>query len=170
VTAIVVMAVGVWWTRRQVSLADVAPAEPPTASARASASASARASERPDAAAEAPSPDPGASGAAAPAPSGSASVSASASASGAAAAAEDPRDGKALPPNRGLLRVRFESAPDAQVFMPDKPVGAVGQKLDVPCGRSFVRVGRVPGPKWLSQGQSVYVQCRLVTDITLPPM
>jgi hypothetical protein len=151
-----------------VSLADVAPAEPPTASARASASASAMASERPDAAAEAPSPDPGASGAAAPAPSGSASVSASASAS--AAAAEDPRDGKALPPNRGLLRVRFESAPDAQVFMPDKPVGAVGQKLDVPCGRSFVRVGRVPGPKWLSQGQSVYVQCRLVTDITLPPM
>jgi eukaryotic-like serine/threonine-protein kinase len=82
---------------------------------------------------------------------------------------DDPRDGKELPANRGLLRVTFDAPPDAQVYLLGKPVGQVGQKIDVPCGRSFIRVGKMPGPMWLSQGQSVYIQCRLVTDVSLPP-
>ena len=69
----------------------------------------------------------------------------------------------------GLVRVTFPQAPDAKVYVYGKDYGAVGEKLQVPCGRSFLRVGKLPGPAWLSQGSSVLVQCRAVTEVTLQP-
>ena len=48
-----------------------------------------------------------------------------------------------------------------------KKHGAPGEKLDVPCGRTFVRVGKAPGPSWLSAGTGLKVECQSVTEITL---
>ena len=171
VTAIVVMVVGLWWTRRQVSLTNLAPAESATVTASAGASASASGSERVAPSAEPPSATAAASGTASAEPSATPSAAATTANS---APEDDPRDGKTLPQNRGLLRVSAETPPDAQVFMMGKPVGPVGKKLEVACGRTFLRVGQPPPegkltpPTWLTQGQSVYVQCRMVTEVTLP--
>jgi hypothetical protein len=148
-TALLVLAVGLWWTRRQVSLTEVPVAEPRSATASASVSAPPSAST----------------------PAASATASAAASATATAATDEDARDGSELAPGLGLLKVTFTGPPDpdAVVYQYSKPLGPVGKKIEVPCGQLFLRVGKAPGPSWLSKGAGVVVRCRAVNELTLAP-
>ncbi|MBW2529253.1 MAG: hypothetical protein JRI23_34070, partial [Deltaproteobacteria bacterium] len=151
-TAVIVATVGVLVARWQLSVPATA-ADDGVPSAEPSTSAAETATSR---SSSAPSASAG--------PTASTSVTATASA---AAPTADGRDGSELPANRGYLIVHFDGPTDGQVFLSGKKHGVPDQKLDVPCGRTFVRVGKLPGPQWLSLGAGLEVVCQSVTEITL---
>ena len=76
------------------------------------------------------------------------------------------QDGSNLPANRGYLVVRFDGPPEARVYLNGKAAGPVGDRLEVACGRVFVRVGKEPGPSWLSKGAAAAIGCQSVTELT----
>ncbi len=77
-------------------------------------------------------------------------------------------DAAKLPPNVGLLKVNFVGPSGGKVYLFAQSFGNVGVPLKVPCGGGkFVRVGRPPGPTWLSGGQSVFIKCQALTEVTL---
>jgi hypothetical protein len=76
-------------------------------------------------------------------------------------------DGSGLPPKRGYLWVR--SSAQSVVFVNGISTGATNSRLEVPCGWRFVRLGREPGPTWLSPGQTVDVTCQGFTTVTIQP-
>jgi hypothetical protein len=155
-TAVVVAAAGVWLARQQLTVAAPDPGEPAEPPATATVEATA-----------APSVVPSATASAAASASASASADSGALPTASASASADGRDGSELPPSRGYLIVHFPTVPEGQVYLLGKKFGAPGQKLDVPCGRTFVRVGKAPGPSWLSTGVGLKVECQSVTEITL---
>jgi len=187
-TLVLVTTAGIWWTRSRLSV-EAEPQE--TAAPSASATALSATSPAPGPEPSRSTADPataiasaaaGGSAAASATPTVSATASAAATVSATASAAptaastppEEPAkvddeggDGADLPSDAGLLRVSFAGPPEAQVYWRGKAVGAVGRKLKVPCGLAFVRVGKTPGPEWLSKGKSVAIKCQAVTDVTL---
>jgi hypothetical protein len=152
--ALVTVAIGVWWTRRDSSV-ERPPLDPSVRSAASSPSATQVASAKPSAKT-------------APAPSSTATTSASA---GSSAVPDDGKDGTDLPVTMGYLLVRHSGKEGAQVFFGDRAIGPVNEKLRVVCGPHFVRVGvgRPPQVEWLGPGvPGVMVKCRGVTEMAAP--
>lgn len=86
-----------------------------------------------------------------------------------ATAAVDPGDPASLAPDRGYLVL--VGAAGASAYVNGAEVGAVDQRLAVPCGARYVRLGtpRVKGREisWLTPGRSVVVACRGETRVDL---
>ncbi|MBN4059233.1 hypothetical protein JYT22_01115, partial [Endomicrobium sp. AH-315-J14] len=158
-TAALVMAVGIWLTRRQMRITG-----PPPAAATASASSKSATSQSASATTKATPPTGTASAKATPSATATASATASASA---APAADDGRDGSALPPKMGYLKVNFTGPPGGAIYLRGKRLGAVAEKIETKCGFAFIRVGKEPGPQWLSAGVSVAIKCQAVTEVTV---
>jgi hypothetical protein len=94
-----------------------------------------------------------------------------ASAAPVAAVAAEGADPAGLPADRGYLTLG--GAPGARAYVNGADVGAVDQRVAVPCGARYVRLG-TPGekgkpPSWVTAGRSVVVACRGETRITLTP-
>jgi eukaryotic-like serine/threonine-protein kinase len=117
-------------------------------------------------------PDPKSDGprapsASAPAPSASVKTAAPATTAPApksTAAEETP------PTGFGFLTVEFPSP--GNVYMSGKKYGPTNERLQVPCGRWFIRVSSAsegPYPEWLSPGDTVAIACQASTRITLAP-
>lgn len=159
VTAVLVMGVGIWWTRRGMDV-DVG-SDPPAGSAKPTSSAVRNLL--------APSSTASAAKSAAP------SASASSSAAPSASALEVPPpgqegDGSELPTNLGYLKVNFNGEQGGEVYVHGKSYGPVGQLLRVPCDRpGYVRIGKMPGPRWLSQGKPVTIKCQATTTTGFSP-
>jgi hypothetical protein len=130
----------------------VPPTEPPAAAA------STTASSRPTTRRAPPSRAPAAA-------SGAPSAAASAS-----AAASDGKDGSDLPAREGYVIVHYPKD-EGEVFFTITARGPVNEKLRVPCGTTFVRVGvtKPNGVAWLSEGRPVAIACQKVTEVTMQP-
>ena len=74
-------------------------------------------------------------------------------------------DGSALDPRKGHLIVDSEDTAD--VWVHGQKTGATNSQLTVTCGQRWVRLGRLPGPAWISPGQSALVKCQGTTRINL---
>lgn len=85
-----------------------------------------------------------------------------------AAAGGDPAG---LPADRGYLVLG--GAAGARAFVNGADVGAAEERIAVPCGARYVRLGTIaePGkpPTWVTAGRSVVVACRGETRIELKP-
>jgi hypothetical protein len=77
-------------------------------------------------------------------------------------------DGSDLPPYRGYLLITSPYK-DAYVYVGGKPLGIVGELLDVPCGLRHVRLGTVPLKRWYGQGEPVQVACQELTRFDFRP-
>ena len=65
----------------------------------------------------------------------------------------------------GYLLVHFNGEQGGAVFFQNRMIGPVGQKLKVPCtAAKWLRVGKLPGPRWLSKGGTVRIQCQALTN------
>src|SRR5512132_3025001 len=86
-----------------------------------------------------------------------------------ASAAVDPGDPSSLAPDRGYLVL--VGAAGASAYVNGAEVGAVDQRIAVPCGARYVRLGTpvVKGREisWLTPGRSVVVACRGETRVDL---
>ncbi len=94
-----------------------------------------------------------------------------ASAAPVATAVVEGGDPAGLPADRGYLTLG--GAAGARAYVNGADVGAVDQRVAVPCGARYVRLG-TPGekgkpPSWVTAGRSVVVACRGETRITLAP-
>jgi hypothetical protein len=138
-TSVVVLAIGVWWVRRDSTI--VLPTVP-------SQSVPAAPSSAPPAKPRVRRPPAVAT----------------------AKASADTRTGADLPPNQGYLIVRFPKN-EGNVYFFTTAHGPVNQKIAVPCGNAFVRIGKAEsiGVKWLSQGKSAVVACQKVTEVKIEP-
>ena len=92
-----------------------------------------------------------------------------ASAAPIASAAVDPGDPASLAPDRGYLVL--VGAAGASAYVNGAEVGASDQRIAVPCGARYVRLG-TPREKgrptsWLTPGRSVVVACRGETRVDL---
>ena len=47
--------------------------------------------------------------------------------------------------------------------------GRTNQQVMVKCGLRWVRLGKEPGPVWLSAGKTVDVACQSVTRVSIEP-
>jgi serine/threonine protein kinase len=95
---------------------------------------------------------------------------AAASGTPAASQAEDPVVPVDLPPGFGFLTVDFPTP--GNVYISGKKLGPTGQRLQVQCGRWFVRVanqGDGRFPEWVSPGETVVVPCQDATRIEMKP-
>jgi hypothetical protein len=70
-----------------------------------------------------------------------------------------------LDPRQGFLWVKTALA--GEVFVNGKSMGQPAAALVVPCGLRYVRVGVLPGPRWISRGHTVRVACRGLTEVTI---
>ena len=152
VTAGLVMAVGIWWTRRSMNVdvaasASTKPSAKPVVSASGSINILGPGSAKP-----------------------SASTATSAAPSASAVASEQEGDGSELPATLGYLEVNFNGEQGGEVYVHGKLYGPVGKKLRVPCKRpGFVRIGKLPGPRWLSKGKPVSIKCQATTTTSFTP-
>jgi hypothetical protein len=80
-------------------------------------------------------------------------------------------DPAGLPADRGYLVLG--GAAGARAFVNGANVGAADERIAVPCGARYVRLGTIaePGkpPTWVTAGRSVVVACRGETRIELKP-
>jgi len=163
-TAVIVMAVGIWWSRQQldVPVPTAAPSAAPSASTT-TRGPTTRASQTPVTTRSS----------AAPIASTSAVPSAEPSAAeppADPASSDEGGDGSELPPTLGYLQVKFNGEQGGEVFVFAKSYGPVGQKLKVPCNRpAFVRIGKTPGPRWITKGKTVSIACQKVTVTFISP-
>jgi hypothetical protein len=70
-----------------------------------------------------------------------------------------------LDPRQGFLWVK--TALSGEVFVNGKSMGHPAATLVVPCGLRYVRLGTLPGPRWISRGHTVRVACRGLTEVTI---
>ena len=70
----------------------------------------------------------------------------------------------------GILIVRFTGSDGARVYRKGRDVGPVNGKIRLPCHQpAFVRVGKEPGPTWLSAGRTVQLACQAQTEVDMSP-
>jgi len=75
-----------------------------------------------------------------------------------------------LPPGFGYLTVDFPTP--GNVYISGRKLGPTGQRLQVQCGRWFVRVanqGDSRFPEWVSPGETVLVPCQDATRVEMKP-
>jgi hypothetical protein len=88
-----------------------------------------------------------------------------------ASAAVDSGDPAGLPADRGYLVLR--GAAEGRAYVNGAEVGPSEQRIAVPCGARYVRIGTAAAPgrptAWLTKGRSVVVACRGETRIELAP-
>jgi hypothetical protein len=78
--------------------------------------------------------------------------------------------GSDLPPDQGYLEVLFNGEHGGIVFFKRKMMGPVGQAIKVPCkDPHWVRIGKMPGPRWLSKGTTIRVKCQGLTKKFVSP-
>lgn len=163
-TAVVVMVAGIWLTRWQAGAGDevvlgasspASKGEPVAAVSGATTAGGAAPSAR---ATAPPTTAPATSAPAPPVPAASAAPT--------AAGGPDPAT---LPPDMGLLLVVFSGPPEALVYLKGKSVGPVGRPVQTKCGFNNVRVGKEPGPVYLSEGKPVSVKCQALTEVVMSP-
>jgi hypothetical protein len=86
-----------------------------------------------------------------------------------ASAAVDSGDPAGLPPDRGYLVL--QGVVDARAYVNGADVGPSEQRIAVPCGARYVRIGTASAlgrpTSWLTKGRSVVVACRGETRIKL---
>ncbi|UQA62347.1 serine/threonine-protein kinase [Polyangium aurulentum] len=96
-------------------------------------------------------------------------------ATGSSGSPEAPRAGDPvvpvdLPPGFGYLTVDFPTP--GNVYISGRKLGPTGQRLQVQCGRWFVRVanqGDSRFPEWVSPGETVLVPCQDATRVEMKP-
>ncbi len=70
----------------------------------------------------------------------------------------------------GLLLVRFKGPAGARVYASGKDVGPVNSKISLPCHKpAVIRIGKTPGPTWLSAARTVQLACKAQTVLDLSP-
>jgi serine/threonine protein kinase len=97
-------------------------------------------------------------------PSASEEVPAASSAPSSEASAGGP------PPGYGYLTVEFPS--EGNVYVSGKRLGPTNQRLQIQCGRWFIRVASTAEgryPEWLSPGTTVQVPCQDATRVAMQP-
>ena len=80
-------------------------------------------------------------------------------------ALDDGRDGSRLNWSKGFLIVKSKVVAD--VYATGFKLGPTNTKNESPCGLKYVRLGRGEPPTWVSEGQTVDVKCRAVTEVRL---
>jgi hypothetical protein len=97
-----------------------------------------------------------------------ATIASTAPVASAAAPAGDPAG---LPADRGYLVLG--GAAGARAYVNGADVGAAEERIAVPCGARYVRLGTVAEkgkpPSWVTAGRSVVVACRGETRVELKP-
>ncbi len=166
IVACIVMAIGVWLSQSQ----DDQPLPGPSASPSLATAGPTRPKRTiKPLASIAPSTKSGSASGATTMSSSASAASASASAAPTAAASAG-GDGSNLPPTKGYLIVSFNGEQGGQVYFYTRAIGPVGAKLEVACEKpTFVRIGKLPGPRWLSQGRPLRVACQSVTEVAMKP-
>jgi hypothetical protein len=89
------------------------------------------------------------------------------------ASTETTQDDAAQPPPGKLLSFQgyltVKSSVAAEVYVKGVSIGPTNHKNVSHCGQKFVRLGRPPGPRWLSAGATAQVACRGETTVPLEP-
>ena len=69
-----------------------------------------------------------------------------------------------LPADMGYLLVLFNGEQGGSVFFNRRMIGPVGKRLRVSCKEAkWMRIGKMPGPRWLSKGTTVRIKCQGLT-------